>query len=159
MTALAFTAYGVQGGSPWAGTEYTGQTRELTASSCPKPSPASPSAITVRPTPSPGDFCRAKQLSGQRELQPLDGLAGDGGDYGPLLAAIGKEHVDLHRSVLNDRRLVLHGPEDNGGWRVAFRRARPVFAEYATARRVTVGDADQASFNPPGLVFGIGTRR
>ena len=147
MTALAFTAYGVQGGSPWAGTEYTGQTRELTASSCPKPSP------------SPGDFCRAKQLSGQRELQPLDGLAGDGGDYGPLLAAIGKEHVDLHRSVLNDRRLVLHGPEDNGGWRVAFRRARPVFAEYATARRVTVGDADQASFNPPGLVFGIGTRR
>ena len=80
----------------------------------------------------------------------------DACDY---MAAIGKEHVGLHRPVLNDRRPVLHGPDDNSGWRVAFRRARPVFAEYATARRVTVGDADQASFNPPGLVFGIGTRR
>ena len=50
-----------------------GWTRELTASSCPKLSPASHAAITVSAYAEPGRLCRAKQLSGQRDLQPLEG--------------------------------------------------------------------------------------
>jgi hypothetical protein len=76
-----------------------------------------------------------------------------------VLTVIGKEHLDLHGSVLNDRRLYSTGIEDKRWLASRIPECPSGLRGVSDPKTSHGGDADQASFNPPGPVFGIGTGR